>query len=57
MFEEAFPLVSKLKTILVRDFTQVLGTLCGRPYVALALQAQIYRNISNPFGRLATLHW
>ena len=51
MFEEAFPLVSKLKTILVRDFTQVLGTFCGRPYIALARQDKIYCNIWDALGR------
>ena len=35
-------------------WTVVLALFCE--YIALARQAQIYRNISDPLGRLATLH-
>ena len=42
--------------VVLATFCEYIQRLIGRPYILLARQAQIYRNISDPFGRLAQLH-
>ena len=37
-------------------FFQIYWRLIGRPYIALARQDKIYRNISNALGRLRSDH-
>ena len=41
-------------TISARHLLWIYRRLIGRPYIALARQAEVYRNISDPLGRLAT---
>ena len=45
------------QTEMLFNLLWIYRRLIGRPYIALARQAQIYRNILNPFDRLATLHF